>query len=172
MLISVYTAPSRDIPPLRRLRYERWLSIKELSEATGLSPNTIYRLETGGRTNPSKETLKILADVYGITLGEISEMVPPPPSPRKAIKEIRDDKGISGQRLARMAEISYRTFLRAQRGEPVKPDVIVRIADALKVPPHVVAPDVFTPPLDPRSIAPPRIPHERAYGRDSNAEVT
>jgi transcriptional regulator with XRE-family HTH domain len=170
MVISIYIPP-KDVPPLRRLRYERWLSIKELSEITGLSPNTIYRLETGGRTNPSKETLKTLADLYGLTLGEISEMVPPPPAPRTAIKEIRDKKGISGQRLASMAGISYRTFLRAQRGEPVKPYVIVCIADALKVPPHVVAPDVFTPPLDPRSIAPPRIPHERAYGLDPNAEV-
>ena len=98
-------------------------------------------------------------------------MVPPPPAPRKAIKEIRDGKGLSGQKLARMAGISYRTFLRAQRGEPVKREAILRIADALKVPPHVVAPDVFTPPLDPRSIAPPRIPPKRAYGQDSNGEA-
>ena len=171
MFITTYTAPSRDIPPLRRLRYERWLSIKELSEVTGLSPNTIYRLETGGRTSPSKATLKTLADLYGLTPAQISEMIPPPPAPRTAIKQIRDEKGISGQRLARLAGISYRTFLRAQRGEPVKPDVIVRIADALKVAPHVVAQDVFTPPLDPRSITPPRISHERAYGRNSKAEV-
>jgi transcriptional regulator with XRE-family HTH domain len=157
MLITVYTGPRRDIPPLRRLRYERWLSIKELSEITGLSPNTIYRLETGGRTTPSKETLKTLADVYGLTLEEISEMVPPVPAPRKAIKEIRDAKGISGRELASLAGISYRTFLRAQRGEPVKSEVIMRIADVLKVPAYAIAPDVFTPPLDPRSIAPPRM---------------
>lgn len=169
MFISVSTVPRREIPPLRQLRYERRLAIKDLSEMTGLSPNTIYRLETGGRTTPSKETLRTLADFYGLTLEQISEMVPPPP--RTAIKKIRDETGISGQRLARMAGISYRTFLRTQRGEPVKPDVIVRIADALKVAPHVIAPDVFTPPLDPRSIAPPRIPRERAYGRDPNAEV-
>jgi transcriptional regulator with XRE-family HTH domain len=171
MFITVYTAPSRDIPPLRRLRYERRLSIKDLSEITGLSPNTIYRLETGGRTTPSKGTLKTLAEFYGIMLGEISEMVPPSPAPRTAIKKIRDDKGISGQRLARMAGVSYRTFLRAQRGEPVKPEAILSIADALKVPPHVIAPDVFTPPLDPRSIAPPRIPPKRANGRVSNGEA-
>jgi hypothetical protein len=85
--------------------------------------------------------------------------------------QIIHTKRLSGQKLARMAGISYRTFLRAQRGEPVKPDVIVRIADALKVAPHVVAQDVFTPPLDPRSITPPRISHERAYGRNSKAEV-
>ena len=48
-------------------------------------------------------------------------------------------KGITGQRLARLAGISYRTFLRAQRGGPVKPDVIVSIADALKVPPRASA---------------------------------
>jgi transcriptional regulator with XRE-family HTH domain len=134
MFISVSTGPRRDIPPLRRLRYGRRLTIKELSETTGLSPNTIYRLETGGRTTPSDETLKTLAEFYGLALEEISEMVPPPPAPRTAIKEIRDKKGISGQRLASMAGISYRTFLRAQRGEPVKPYVIVCIADALKVP--------------------------------------
>jgi transcriptional regulator with XRE-family HTH domain len=171
MQITVYTAPSRDIPPLRRLRYERWLSIEELSEITSLSPNTIYRLETGGRITPSEQTLRTLAEFYGLTPDEISEMVPPPPTPRKAIKQIRDKKGISGQKLARMAGVSYRTVLRAQRGEPVKPDAIVSIADALKVAPHVIAPDVFTPPLDPRSIAPPRVPPRRAYGQDPNGEV-
>jgi transcriptional regulator with XRE-family HTH domain len=171
MFITVSTGPRKDIPPLRRLRYERWLSVKELSEATGLSPNTIYRLETGGRTNPSNETLRTLADFYGVTLGEISEMVPPPPAPRAAIKQIRDKKGISGQKLAKLAGVSYRTVLRAQRGEPVKPDVIVSIADALKVPPYRIAPDVFTPPLDPRYIAPPRIPPRRSHGTDLNGEV-
>lgn len=172
MLITVYTAPRRDIPPLRRLRYERMLSIKEFAEITGLSPNTIYRLETGGRTTPSDETLKTLAHFYGLTPEQISEMVPPVPAPRTAIKEIRDAKGITGRELAKLSGISYRTFLRAQRGEPVKKEVIERIADVLKVRPHVIAPDVFTPPLDPHSIAPPRLlPKGEAYGSDSNGEV-
>jgi transcriptional regulator with XRE-family HTH domain len=171
MFISVSTGPSKDLSPLRRLRYERWLSVKELSETTGLSPNTIYRLETGGRTTPSKETLQTIAEFYGLTLDEISEMVPPPPAPRNAIKQIRDKKGISGQRLAGMAGVSYLTVLRAQRGEPVKPDVIVSIADALKVPPYRIAPDVFTPPLDSRSIAPPRIVPGRSYERNADPDV-
>jgi transcriptional regulator with XRE-family HTH domain len=171
MFISVSTGPRRDIPPLRRLRYGRRLTIKELSETTGLSPNTIYRLEAGGRTSPSEETLRTLAEFYCLKLEQILEMVPPPPAPRKAIKQIRDEKGISGQKLARMAGISYRTFLRAQRGEPVKPEVILSIADALKVSPYVVAPDVFTPPLDPRSIAPPRILQRKACGRVSKGEA-
>jgi transcriptional regulator with XRE-family HTH domain len=171
MQITVYTAPSKDIPPLRRLRYERWLSIKELSETTGLSPNTIYRLETGGRTTPSKETLQTLAEFYGITLQEISEMVLPPPAPRTAIKRIRDEKSISGQKLAKLAGVSYRTVLRAQRGEPVKREVILRIADALEVYPYRIAPDLFTPPVDPHSIAPPRIPPRRSHGTDPNGEV-
>jgi transcriptional regulator with XRE-family HTH domain len=170
MLISIYT-PRTDIPPLRRLRYERWLSIKELSEITGLSPNTIYRLETGGRTSPSEKTIRIIADFYGLSSEQIAEMVPPPPPQRKAIKEIRDAKGITGQRLAKLSGISYRTFLRAQRGESVKPQVIMGIADALKVRPHVIAPDVYTPPLDPRSIAPPRILPKEAYRQNSNGEV-
>jgi transcriptional regulator with XRE-family HTH domain len=147
------------------------LSIKELSEITGLSPNTIYRLETGGRTTPSEETLETLADFYGLGLEEISKMVPPVPAPRKAIKEIREAKGISGRELARLSGISYRTFLRAQRGEPVRTEVIVSIADALKVPAYAIAPDVFTPPIDPRSIAPPRVLTEDAYGLGSNGEV-
>jgi len=172
MFITVYTAPRWDIPPLRRLRYERRLLIKELSEITGLSPNTIYRLETGGRTAPSKETLETLAEFYGLTLEQLSEMVPPKPVPRTAIKEIRDAKGITGRELAKRSGISYRTFLRAQRGEPVKREVIVRIADVLKVAPHMIAPDVFTPPLDPRSIAPPRIlTEEEAYGSSFKGEV-
>jgi transcriptional regulator with XRE-family HTH domain len=153
------------------MRYERWLSIKELSEITGLSPNTIYRLETGGRTTPSKETLKTLAEFYGLALGEISEMVPPPPAPRKAIKKIRDKKGISGQKLARLAGVSYRTVLRAQRGEPVKREAILRIADALEVYPYAIAPDLFAPPVDPRSVAPPRIVPGRIYRRSADPEV-
>jgi transcriptional regulator with XRE-family HTH domain len=173
MRITIVTAPRRDIPPLRRVRYQRRLSIKELSEITGLSPNTIYRLETGGRTLPSDETLRIIAEFYGLTFEEISKMVPPVPAPRKAIKEVRDARGVSGRELAKLADVSYRTVLRTQRGEPVKKEVIVRIANVLKVPAHVIAPDVFTPPLDPRSIAPPRIsPQEDgAYGPDSKGEV-
>jgi transcriptional regulator with XRE-family HTH domain len=171
MFITVSTGPRRDIPPLRCLRYEHRLSIKELSELTGLSPNTIYRLEIGGRTNPSDQTIRVIADFYGLTPEQISEMVPPPTAPRTAIKKIRDAKGITGQRLARLSGISYRTFLRAQRGEPVKPEVILSIADALKVSPYVVAPDVFTPPLDPRSIAPPRVSHKEVYGGDADGEV-
>jgi transcriptional regulator with XRE-family HTH domain len=171
MQITIYTGPRKDIPPLRRLRYERWLSVKELSETTGLSPNTIYRLETGGRTTPSKETLQTLAEFYGLTPDEISEMVPPPPAPRKAIKQIRDEKGISGQKLAKLAGVSYRTVLRAQRGEPVKREVILRLADALEVYPYAIAPDLFTPPLDPRSIALPRIVPGRSYGRDAEPDV-
>jgi len=171
MLLTVYTAPRKDIPPLRRLRYERWLSIKELSEATGLSPNTIYRLETGGRTTPSNQTLLILAEFYGLTLDELSEMVPPPPAPRTAIKQIRDKKGMSGQKLANLAGVSYRTVLRAQCGEPVKREVILRLADALEVYPYRIAPDLFTPPVDPRSIAPPRIVPRRSYGRDAEPDV-
>jgi len=171
MFITVSTGPRRDIPPLRRLRYERRLTIKELSEITGLSPNTIYRLETGGRTSPSEETIGIIADFYGLTSEQILEMVPPPPAPRTAIKKIRDAQGITGQRLARLSGISYRTFLRAQRGESVKPEVILRIADALKVSPYVIAPDVFTPPLDPRTIAPPRISHKEVYRGDADGDV-
>jgi transcriptional regulator with XRE-family HTH domain len=154
MLITIVTVPHRDIPPLRRLRFKRRLSIKEVSEITGLSPNTIYRLETGGRTSPSDETLKTLADFYDLTPEQISEMVPPVPAPRTAIKEIRDAKGITGRELAKLSGISYRTFLRAQRGEPVKKEVIERIANVLKARPHVIAPDLFTPTLDPRSIGP------------------
>jgi hypothetical protein len=41
----------------------------------------------------------------------------------------------------------------------------------LKVPPYRIAPDVFTPPLDSRSIAPPRIVPGRSYGRDAEPDV-
>ena len=171
MAMSVYT-PRRTTPPLRRLRHERNLSIKELSEITGLCPNTIYRLETGGRTIPTTHTLKIIADFFGLTFEQIVQMVPQPPAPRLAIKLIRVAKGITGRDLAKLSGISYRTFLRAQHGEPVTRRAIERIADVLKVRPHVIAPDLFTPPLDPRSIAPPRILVKEAYGGNAHGEVT
>ena len=108
--------------------------------------------------SPSQDTLNTM-------------MVPPPPAPRKGIKQIRDEKGLTGQELAKISGISYRTFLRTQRGEPVKREVILRIANVLGVFPFEIAPDLFTPPLDPRSIAPPRIPPKRAYGQVSNGEA-
>lgn len=167
MLISIHTPP-RDMPPLRRLRFGRGFSIKELSASTGLSPNTIYRLEMGGRTSPTTETLNIIAHFYGLSSEQVAEMVPPPPAPRKAIKEIRDKMGITGRDLAELSDISYRTFLRAQRGEPVETEVIERIANVLRVPLHVIAPDLFSPPLDPRSIDPPRILPEEPNKRSFN----
>jgi transcriptional regulator with XRE-family HTH domain len=170
MLISIHTPP-RDMPPLRRLRFGRGLSIKELCASTGLSPNTIYRLETGGRTSPTTETLNIIADFYDLEVEQILEMVPPPPAPRKAIKEIRNTKGITGRDLAKLSDISYRTFLRAQRGEPVGMEVIERIANVLKVEPHVIAPDLYTPPLDPRLIAPPRILGEKPHSSNGGGVV-
>jgi transcriptional regulator with XRE-family HTH domain len=150
------------------LRFERGLSFKELSAIIDPSPNTNYRLETGGLTSPTTETLKIIADFYGLEVEQILEMVPPPPAPRTGIKEIRDTKSITGGDLAKLSGISYRTFLRAQRGEPVGKEVIERIANVLKVHPHVITPDLFSPPRDPRSIAPPHILPEEPHRWSSN----
>jgi hypothetical protein len=42
------------------------------------------------------------------------------------------------------------------------------MANVLKVEPHVIAPDLFSPPLDPRSIDPPRILPEEPHRMSPN----
>lgn len=52
---------------MRRARYERDVSLGELSRAAGVSKGTLSALESG-RGNPTVETLEALADALGVTV--------------------------------------------------------------------------------------------------------
>lgn len=61
---------ARVAPRLRALRDRRGLTLRELSDGTGISTSTLSRLETGQR-RPSLELLLPLARVYRVPLDEL-----------------------------------------------------------------------------------------------------
>ena len=56
---------------LREVRLDRGLSQEELHEMTGVSRDTISKMETGDRPNPHPRTLRTLAGALGVTVAEI-----------------------------------------------------------------------------------------------------
>lgn len=55
---------------LRELRKQRVLSMRELEEASGVSYNTIWRLETG-KTGAQPRTIRKIAGALGVEPGEL-----------------------------------------------------------------------------------------------------
>jgi len=56
---------------LREIRLDRGYSQEELHQLTGISRDTISRLETGDRPNPHPSTLRKLADALEVSVGDI-----------------------------------------------------------------------------------------------------
>ncbi|MFE7777085.1 helix-turn-helix domain-containing protein [Streptomyces sp. NPDC057445] len=73
-------------PRLRRIRSERGATLKDLSEATGISVSTLSRLESGGR-RPSLELLLPIARAHKVPLDELVG-APPVGDPRVRAKPI------------------------------------------------------------------------------------
>lgn len=62
-------------PRLRELRRQRGVTLAALAEATGISPSTLSRLESGQR-RPNLELLLPLARVHGVPLDELVGAAP------------------------------------------------------------------------------------------------
>jgi transcriptional regulator with XRE-family HTH domain len=60
-----------DGTKLRNVRLDRGYSQEELHQMTGVSRDTISRMETGDRPNPHPRTLRKLAEALGVTVGDI-----------------------------------------------------------------------------------------------------
>jgi transcriptional regulator with XRE-family HTH domain len=60
-----------DGTKLRNVRLDRGYSQEELHQMTGISRDTISRMETGDRPNPHPRTLRKLAEALGVTVGDI-----------------------------------------------------------------------------------------------------
>ena len=58
---------------LERLRRNRGLSQRGLAKLSGVSPATIYELETGRRLESRPSTLRKLADALGVEVAELLE---------------------------------------------------------------------------------------------------
>ena len=52
---------------LKKLREEKDVSLREVSKKAKVSHSYLSRIERGIHTNPSPETIKKLADYYGVT---------------------------------------------------------------------------------------------------------
>lgn len=59
-----------DARRLRQLRKQKVLSMRELEELSGVSYNTVWRLETG-RTGAHPRTLRKIAEVLGTDPAEL-----------------------------------------------------------------------------------------------------
>ena len=59
-----------DVARLRELRQARVLSMRELEEASGVSYNTIWRLENG-KTGAQPRTIRRLAAALGVEPSEL-----------------------------------------------------------------------------------------------------
>ena len=59
-----------DVRRLKELRRERVLSLRELEERSGVSHNTIWRLEDG-RQGAHPRTIRKLADALGVEPKEL-----------------------------------------------------------------------------------------------------
>ena len=56
---------------LREIRLDRGYSQEELHKLTGISRDTISRLETGDRPNPHPRTLRKLAEALRVSVGDV-----------------------------------------------------------------------------------------------------
>lgn len=56
---------------LRLLRFERGLKMQDVAEGTGLTRQTLRRLESDETGEPSASTAKALADFYGVTVADL-----------------------------------------------------------------------------------------------------
>jgi transcriptional regulator with XRE-family HTH domain len=59
-----------NVERLRELRRQKVLSMRELEEKSGVSYNTVWRLETG-RTGAQPRTIRKLADALGVEPAEL-----------------------------------------------------------------------------------------------------
>ena len=55
---------------LREIRLDRGYSQEELHKLTGISRDTISRLETGDRPNPHPRTFRKLAEALEVSVGD------------------------------------------------------------------------------------------------------
>ncbi|CAM5301697.1 Helix-turn-helix domain-containing protein OS=Streptomyces glaucescens OX=1907 GN=SGLAU_04790 PE=4 SV=1 [Streptomyces glaucescens] len=82
-------------PRLRALRERRGVTLADVSGATGISPSTLSRIETG-RRKPTLEVVLQLAKEYGVSLDELAGTAPAPAAePRSTVQHtFGDDKAV------------------------------------------------------------------------------
>lgn len=91
---------------LRTKRKKLGLTLKEVHERTGLSVSFLSEVERG-KTNPSVETLKKLANCYNVP---VSELVPEENRELpNSLEEARDQLNISDDIIDLMLKVEFRS---------------------------------------------------------------
>ncbi|MFJ6898527.1 helix-turn-helix domain-containing protein [Streptomyces hokutonensis] len=82
-------------PRLRAAREQRGATLTGVSCATGISPSTLSRIETG-RRRPTLEVVLQLAKEYGVSLDELAGTAPAPAAERRTSVPLSfgDDKAV------------------------------------------------------------------------------
>lgn len=75
---------------LKELRYKKELSQRELASILNMSPSTIAMYETGQR-EPDAETLKKIADFFGVTIDYLLGRTDTPSPVDKITDSVSDD---------------------------------------------------------------------------------
>lgn len=65
--------------PMKLARYEKGVSLAQVSEATGLSPSSLSRYERGV-VLPSASAARLLADYYGVSVARLLGLEPREPN--------------------------------------------------------------------------------------------
>jgi DNA-binding transcriptional MerR regulator/mannose-6-phosphate isomerase-like protein (cupin superfamily) len=117
--------PPQDDPPsgapgerLRRLRVKAHKTLKEVSEATGLSISFISALERGG-SGASVASLRRLAEAYGVTMRELfgADLEASSPLVRGADRPVmRWDNGVRFEEMASGEKVMDPSYLRVPAG--------------------------------------------------------
>lgn len=99
---------------LRRVRKDRDLNLREVSERTDLSISYLSDLERGRGRNPSMETIEKLAECYGMSVGDLLRDVGEeqlgtktlPPELRRLVE--REDSSITAEDARDLSRIEFR----------------------------------------------------------------
>ena len=75
---------------VRAVRRKRKLTLREVSEQTGISVATLSRIERGAAQGLSSDTLIILSDWAGVELNTLKRVAPPVAHRGKAVTETPD----------------------------------------------------------------------------------
>ncbi len=105
----------------RELRKERDWRLKDVAEATGLSIPYLSDLERD-RTNPSLETLRTLAEAYGMTVHDLMAPVDfygerTPAALPRGLAELLEDPVLGAEITSDWVETLARIELRGKRPE-------------------------------------------------------
>jgi DNA-binding transcriptional MerR regulator/quercetin dioxygenase-like cupin family protein len=103
---------------LRRLRLKARKTLKEVSEATGLSISFISALERGG-SGASVSSLRLLAEVYGLTMREFfgADLEQKVPLVRKSERPVmRWDNGVRFEEMATGEKVMDPSYIKVPSG--------------------------------------------------------